>query len=82
MAFISHGFNCHEPLKSPATNMGLAHQHPTVIKEYIHKELSLGPHSGTHQLSPPIHINRFGVILKGHNREMEANYRPLLPPNP
>ena len=24
-------------------------------------------HSQTHQLSPPIHINRFGVIPKGHN---------------
>ena len=53
--YISHGlrhgfrigFNRHAPLKSATSNMGSTHQHPTVIKEYIRKELSLG-----HMLGP------------------------------
>ena len=64
------GFNHRAPLKSAASNMGSAHQHPTVIREYIDKELSygrmLGPFPDASAL-PPIHINRFGVIPKGHN---------------
>ena len=50
--------------------MGSAHQHPTVIRKYIHEELSpghmLGPFPDTSALSS-IHINPFGVIPKGHN---------------
>lgn len=36
------GFNHRAPLKSAASNMGSAHQHPTVTREYVDKELSLG----------------------------------------
>ncbi len=41
-----------------------------VIRDYLQKELSLGrmlgPFTDTNSL-PPFHINRFGVIPKGHN---------------
>lgn len=64
------GFNHSAPLKSAASNMGSTHQHPTVIREYIDKELALGcmlgPFPNASAL-PPIHINRFWVIPKGHN---------------
>ena len=51
--------------------MGSAAEYPEVIIEYLQKELSLGRMLGpvrdiTHGL-PSIHINRFGVIPKGHN---------------
>ena len=64
------GFNHRTPLKSAASNTGSAHQHPTIISEYIDKELSLGHMLGPFQNAsalPPIHINWFGVIPKGHN---------------
>ena len=58
------------PLRSTATNMPSASQHPDVIMGYIEKELSLsrmlGPFQSTEGL-PPLQINRFGVIPKGHN---------------
>ena len=54
------------PLRSASDNMQLAHQNPEVIREYLQKELSLdrmlGPFTDTNSL-PPLHINRFGVIL-------------------
>ena len=76
--YISHGlrhgfrigFNRRAPLKSAASNMGSAQQHPAVINEYICKELSLGRMLGPFpdaSALPPIHINRFGVIPKGHS---------------
>ena len=64
------GFNHRAPLKSAASNMGSAHQHPTVIREYIDKELSLGCMLGPFRDAsalPPIYINWFGVIPKGQN---------------
>lgn len=64
------GFQYGSPLKSAASNMASAHVHREVISEYLHKERALGrmlgPFSTTHPL-PPLHINRFGVIPKGHN---------------
>ena len=49
-------------------NMGSATLNPQVIEEYIKQELELGnivgPFSKT--LTPAVHINRFGVILKKH----------------
>ena len=64
------GFQCSSPLRSATTNMDSARQHPIVISEYLQKELSLGrmlgPFSDTESL-PPLHVNRFGVIPKGHN---------------
>ena len=47
-------------------------QHPEVVRGYLDKECSmhrmLGPYSQAEVLSmPPLHINRFGVIPKGHN---------------
>ena len=50
--------------------MPSAIQHPTVVTNYLREELScrrmLGPFHSLHGL-PPLHINRFGVIPKGHN---------------
>ena len=71
---IEHGFRIGfqrgYPLRSATANMESAHQHPNVISEYLRKELSLGrmlgPFSSTDSL-PPLHVNRFGVIPKGHN---------------
>ena len=64
------GFQYGAPLKSASSNMPSAIQHPTVVTNYLHEELSrgrmLGPFHSLHGL-PPLHINRFGVIPKGHN---------------
>ena len=64
------GFDYSSPLKAAATNMRSAYLHPDVIGEDLQKERTLGhmlgPFSPTHQL-PPLQINKFGVIPKGHN---------------
>ena len=50
--------------------MDSTRQHPHIITEYIQKELSLarmlGPLKEMQSL-PPLHVNRFGVIPKGHD---------------
>ena len=50
--------------------MPSAQRHAQVVKDYLQQELSkgrmLGPFTSTEGL-PPLHINRFGVIPKGHN---------------
>ncbi len=55
------------PLRSASANHGVS---PSKSREYLQKELSLGhmlgPFTDTSSL-PPLHINRFGVIPKGHN---------------
>ena len=57
------------PLKSALANMFSARQHPEIIQDYISNELKmgrlLGPLSPVHH--PAIHINRFGVVPKGHS---------------
>ena len=64
------GFNHSSQLKSATTNMQSAFEHPEVISQYLQKERPLGhllgPFEGTSDL-PPVQINRFGVIPKGHN---------------
>ena len=64
------GFQYNSPLKPAQANMESANQHPEVISEYLHKECSLGrmlgPFPEPLQL-PRLHVNRFGVIPKGHN---------------
>ena len=56
-------------LKSASANMFSSFQHPDIIQEYISKELDLGRMLGP--LDPTcyttVHINRFGVVPKGHN---------------
>lgn len=59
-------------LKSATRIMPLADQHPEVIREYLHKERQLGRLLGPFRdltTLPALQINRFGVILKGHNTE-------------
>ena len=60
------GFARTAPLRSASANMFSAVQHPEIIDEYISKELRLGRILATN-CHPAIHINRFGVIPKGHN---------------
>ena len=47
-------------------NLKSSLDHPTVIDDYLHHELSLGRISGPYLASicPDVHINRFGVIPK------------------
>ena len=67
------GFNRTSPLKSAKQNMQSALIHHDVIRQYLSKECSLGrmlgPFTGDSLLSllPLCHVNRFGVIPKGHN---------------
>ena len=64
------GFHYDSPLKSAAANMLSATNHPKVVADYLQSELSRGRMLGPfHSLQglPPLHINRFGVIPKGHN---------------
>ena len=64
------GFQHGSPLRSASANMPSMHQHPEVVQGYLHDELArgrmLGPFSSPDDL-PPLQINRFGVIPKGHN---------------
>ena len=66
------GFRRPAPLCSASRNMLSAQQHPEVVQEYLAKECHLnrmlGPFSPAEIGGmPPLHINRFGVIPKGHN---------------
>ena len=64
------GFQRGSPLRPAGKNMQSAREHPEVVEEYLQNELSrgrmLGPFTRSDPL-PPLHINRFGVIPKGHN---------------
>lgn len=52
--------------KPASKNMLSARQHPSVIEEYIQKEVASGNIFGpfTTQAAPKVHINRFGAIPK------------------
>ena len=65
------GFSYPAPLCSAGTNMHSAMEHPEVIQTYLEGECAkgrmLGPFSRAEAQSlPPLHVNRFGVIPKGH----------------
>ena len=72
---LSHGFRIgfqhSSPLRSASSNMESARLHPEVISEYLRIECSLGrmlgPFPDDARGMPPLHVNRFGVIPKGHN---------------
>ncbi|KAL5509536.1 hypothetical protein EMCRGX_G004926 [Ephydatia muelleri] len=63
------GFVRGRSLKSASANMFSSFQHPDIIQEYISKVLDLSRMLGP--LDPTcyttVHINRFGVVPKGHN---------------
>ena len=66
------GFKYGSPLQSSPANMLSVKQHPKVVTSYLQTEISLGRMLGpfTDEIIrdfPPLHINRFGVIPKGHN---------------
>ena len=62
------GFDYTTPLRSARRNMPSAREHPTVVTEYIEGELAGGRVMGPlpQDLIPGIHINRMGVVPKGH----------------
>ena len=58
------------PLWPAGKNMQSAQEHPEVVEQYLQNELSRGRMLGLFTRSdplPPLHIDRFGVIPKGHN---------------
>lgn len=63
------GFNSSTCRKSATANMGSTSPQPTVLSEYITKELVLGRMLGPLELAtrPHVHVSGFGVIFKGHN---------------
>ena len=66
------GFDRRCPLKPASCNMLSAAEHPAVIQAYLDRERSLGRMLGPfrdadRQALPLCHVNRFGVIPKGHN---------------
>ena len=63
------GFDRRHPLRSTTRNMPSTELHPEHITEYLAKELERGRMIGPLPLSwrPHLHINRFGLIPKGHN---------------
>ena len=64
------GFRYGSPLKSASSNMLSATIHPEVVADYLQQELSRGRMLGpvySFQGLHPLHINRLGVIPKGHN---------------
>ena len=66
---ISYGFrisfNRSCPLQSSHQNMLSAHEHPEVVQAYLDKERSTPTDL---DILPALHVNRFGVIPKGHNK--------------
>ena len=62
-------------LHSARSNSNSALEHPDVLIEYLHTDMSLGHVAGPFppRAVPHVHISRFGVIPKG---EMVAHCRP------
>ena len=56
---------------SAKNNLQSAVDHPTMVDDYLHHELSLGRISGPYSPTrcPDVHINRFGVIPKNHQQD-------------
>jgi len=58
-------------LLSVYRNLQSALDHPEVVDNYLYHELSLGRTSSPYSPSvcPEVHINRFGVIPKHHEKD-------------
>ena len=63
-------------MHSAKNNLKSALDHPTVIDDYLHHELSLGRISGPYlpSMCPDVHINRFRVIPKNNKPD---KWRPI-----
>ena len=74
------GFFRSAPLRGATRNMLSALQHPEVVESYLEKECSLQRMLGPFppETLPRLHINRFGVIPKGHN----TGWLPTCPTRP
>ena len=68
------GFTPASTLFSAPSNMQLARLHPTVISDYISKEVEEGRTFGPGQIQG-LHINRMGVVP----RPMEADHQSVSP---
>ena len=60
------GFDRSHSLLPARRNLPSAEEHGDVLASYIEKELALGRFVGPFDASPTWHINRVGVIPKGH----------------
>ena len=62
------GFDYSCPLQSATRNMGSATSHPEVVDAYIQGEVSRGRMLGPlpQSMAEGLHVNRMGVIPKGH----------------
>ena len=61
------GFDRRQPLQSARNNMPSAAQHHSVVTDYVANESKIGRfHGPLPKPQPGLHINRFGVIPKGH----------------
>ena len=63
-------FNRSVWLRWASSNMGSACEHPSVVSKYLSKEVALGHMLGPYTRSDhlfSVHVNRFGVIPKGHD---------------
>lgn len=58
-------------MHSAKSNLQSAVEHPTVVDDYLHNKLSHGRISGPYlpSMCPDVHINRFEVIPKNHQRD-------------
>ena len=63
------GFQHRSPLTSAKSNKRSSQLHPGVISKYIADELARGRMLGPfpHSLRPAVHLNRVGLVPKGHN---------------
>ena len=54
--------------QSAKQDLQSAADHPTIVDDYLHNELSLGRVSGPYppSICPSVHVNRFGFISKNH----------------
>ena len=65
------GFSGCVRLRPATCNMPSAYEHPTIVSEYLSKERALGRMLGPFNSIaglPPLQLNRFGVIPKGHTQ--------------
>ena len=65
-----HGLATYHATQTERCNMGSACEHPSVVSKYLSKEVALGHMLGPYTRSDhlfSVHVNRFGVIPKGHD---------------
>ena len=78
---LTDGFRLGDtPLRSATRNIPSASQHPEIIDEYLQTEVTLNRMLGPFppgRVPPHTHVNRMGLIPKGHNTGKWRRHRPL-----